>query len=262
MNVLLNNLPIWIVCCLFLLVALLVSLFGLYLFRRYGEAENLKKNHDVTGIIYGAVTIIYSLVLAFVIVAVWNDYEEINGDAGKEAAKLMGIISHSEELPDSVGGLIRKAVISYTQSVIDSEGNLVQTGVKEDATIHAMQYIRKVTFHSSAENEREQVILRLIHDDISDVADLRQDRLMLIHSHVPGLVWLVLIAGSFITIFFSYFFFVESTKFQYLVISFLTVMIAMCLFLVYVLDHPSIGSSRVTIQPFLDLIRTISSRTQ
>jgi predicted negative regulator of RcsB-dependent stress response len=58
-------------------------------------------NHDVTAVIYGVITLIYSLILAFVIVAVWQDYEEINTDITKEADKLRGIINHAEELPDS-----------------------------------------------------------------------------------------------------------------------------------------------------------------
>lgn len=254
MNELLHNWPTWLSCMLFITLLTLGAAAGLFIFRRLVKGEDLKKHHEVTGIIYNVITVIYSLVLAFVIIAVWQDYEDIYSDVSEEADKLSAIISHAQELPDSMGLVLMGAVKEYAQSVVDNEWDLMKSGRKDTNTVHAIQYIRKVTFETPASTPKEEVLLRLIHDDISEAFSLRQDRLTHIHSHVPGLVWMVLLVGSFISIFYSYFFFITSARFQYLITAFLTIMIGMCLFLVYMLDHPFAGSSKISSEPFQNIV--------
>jgi len=145
------------------------------------------------------------------------------------------------------------------QIVINKEWTAMEENKVNELTSNALQYVRKVTFTSPAETEKEQTVLRIIHDDVNEVSDLRQERLTRNHSHVPGLVWLVLITGSFITLIFSYFFFVEPFWLRVLTGVFLSGMIALCLFLVFMLDHPFIGSSRISDEPFRQVLNDLGS---
>jgi hypothetical protein len=84
----------------------------------------------------------------------------------------------------------------------------MQSGKSDRESINAITNIMRITFNAQVESQRELNILRVIHDDVGDVSDLRVDRLTHTHSHVPTLVWLVLITGSIISVIYSYFFFV------------------------------------------------------
>src|SRR5215471_12227352 len=121
MDKLLDTLPTWLACCLFVILCLIVYFAGMRIFRKTIEKDSLRKNHDVNGIFIGLIGVLYSLVLAFVIIAVWEDYEDINSEVAREASKLNDIISHSEELPDSIGQKIRTAILNYADVVVHKE---------------------------------------------------------------------------------------------------------------------------------------------
>ena len=84
---------------LFTLSCILISCIGLFLFRKISGEENLKRSNESTGIYIGVITILYSLVLAFVVTSIWNDYEENNTNIEAEAQKLADIYSYSNEFP-------------------------------------------------------------------------------------------------------------------------------------------------------------------
>jgi len=93
--------------------------------------------------------------------------------------------------------------------------------------------------------ESQQKVLNLVDDQIKDALDTRRQLFGYRQARVPGLVWLVLFTGTLLTIFCSFLFFVQPPKMHYLFVALLTCMIAMSLFLVYMLDNPFVGSSAV-----------------
>lgn len=250
MYFLLSHFPAGILCFLFVVASILVTCSGLSLLKRVISYETLKANHEVTGVIFGSISLIYTLVLAFVIIAVWNDYEELNGTIEQEADKLSGILVHTEELPDSFARPIQNAVREYAQLVVKNEW---QTESNRRVSNDYLQRLRQTLYKFHPSKESEQKTLDAIDEALSDAVDLRRELLNCNHSHVPGLVWMILIAGTLITIICSYLFFVEPRRLHYLFIALLTCMIAMSLFLVYMLDHPFEGSTHVSSRPFEEL---------
>src|SRR6185295_18582166 len=164
----------------------------------------------------------------------------------KETDKLSDIIVHGEELPDSIAALIRTSISEYAQLVIKNEWQT--EGEKRNSNAY-LQRLRLSLFKFHPAKDSEQKILDVIDDDLSAVSDLRRERLSHNHSHVPGLVWMILIAGTIITTLCSYLFFVEPKRLHYLFIALLNCMITMSLFLVYMLDHPFEGSTHVSSRP-------------
>ena len=71
---------------------------------------------------------------------------------------------------------------------------------------------------------------------------------------MPPVVWLVLLVGSVISISYTYFFGMKNIRAQYLIAASLTVTITMILFLIYILDHPFTGTSKVSAEPLKDVI--------
>ena len=56
------------------LVAVLVSLVGLALVRRMVPASRLAQHTDVAGYVYAVIGVIYAVILAFVVIAAWEEY--------------------------------------------------------------------------------------------------------------------------------------------------------------------------------------------
>src|SRR5215207_5057849 len=81
---------------------LLAAHGGLYAFDYWYKKKKLSHNNEVAGIVFSVLSLIYSLIVAFVIVAVWQNYEDLNQTIEKEADGLNNVLAHSTVLPDSL----------------------------------------------------------------------------------------------------------------------------------------------------------------
>jgi len=59
------------------------------------------------------------------------------------------------------------------------------------------------------------------------------------------------------TVLYTYFFGMKNIKAQYLITASLTVTITLILFLIYVLDHPFTGTSKVSLEPLRQVIEVM-----
>ena len=77
------------------------SIAGLCLVRWLVPLDRLQKNHEVAGVTFGVLGAFYGLVLAFVIVAAWERFNDANdGVAGCRATlKNSTIRGYAQEMP-------------------------------------------------------------------------------------------------------------------------------------------------------------------
>jgi hypothetical protein len=230
---------------------ILIAFLGLFIARKKLHRHMLEKNHEVAASVYEIAGIIYSLILAFVIVAVWENYGRINESIEKEAAKLGNIIVHADQLNDTIATHVKKEVLTYADEVVKNDW--YSEDIKR-IKITRLQKLRSHLYKFHPDKENEQRVLNILDDLIDDAIDLRHDRIANNESHVPELVWLILILGTGIAIVCSYLFSVEPAWLHYFYVLLLTSLIAMALFLIYMLDHPFEGSTQVSNLPFRELL--------
>jgi hypothetical protein len=239
------------------MLLIMASHGGLYLFEYWFKKKKLQHNNEVAGIVFGVLTLIYSLLIAFVIVAVWENYEDLNRTIEREADNLNTVVTHSNMLPDSLRMPVVIAIKGYCRKVVDEEWESPEDKVRfrQSALVGLRQLLFKVEVNSKA----QQHLFNLLDERLSDITNLRRERLSHTRSYVPHLVWTILIISSIMIITFSYFLHVESEQLKKIFLSFLWALIGMSLFLVYMLDHPFIGSSQVSKEPYEDIIAMLDA---
>lgn len=247
--------PTGILCLLFVVAIILISLTGLFIFNKWYWKYNPDHKNGIIGIIFSALSLIYSLLVAFVIVAVWQDYEELNNTIEQESDKLNSIIAHSSRLPDSIKTTLQKTVLNYCNNVVNKEWKMQEPDTRYQ--VSAIPALRLLVLSYQPQSKTQESVFSVLDENLSDISDMRRERLSHTRSHVPQLVWFVLQAGSIIVIIFSYLFNVASIRLKKICVSFLSGMIAMSLFLVYMLDHPFEGSTQVSMAPYKDIIQSI-----
>lgn len=238
-------------CALFVAVIVLLSLVGLYIFSRWWYSKNITRSNEFIGIFFGALSLIYSLLIAFVIIAVWEDYEELNQTVEKETDQLSSIISHTATLPDSLKIPVTNAIASYCNMVINEWS---QQKDHTDSSASAIPSLRLFLLQSQPQGRLQENVFNVVDENLSNISDLRRERLEHYRSHVPTLVWLILVAGSILVIVFSFFVYTESAQLKRIGVSFLSAMVAMSIFLVYTLDHPFSSSIRISEAPYKKVV--------
>lgn len=253
--------PIYAVlkCGLFVLMLALLTLVSHWLFQRnWGKKMQISGN-EFAGILFGAISLLYSLIIAFVIVAVWEDYEELNHTIEQESDKLNNIIAHSAELPDSLKIPLNNSLIHYCTQVLHDWS---VTGTDNYHPASALPKFRLSLLRAHPVGQFQENLYEILDDDLSDVSDLRRERLGHVRSHVPTLVWLILLAGTVLIIGFSFFIHTESVTLKRFGISCLSALVGMCIFLVYALDHPFTSSMQVSNEPYKNILLMLQHKSK
>jgi len=232
----------------------LVSQLGLYFFNLLNFWPQ-KQGNEVAGIMFGGISLIYSLVLAFVIVAVWGNYEDLGKTIETESDKLNGIMAHTATLPDSIKKPLSMALYNYCDQVIKEEWRMKKE--IEDDQPSAIPNLRMMLLKLDPADKVQAGIFTVIDTDLSAISDLRRDRLSHSRSQVPAMVWLVLKIGSIMLVVFSYFFVVPSQLLKRIYLFFLTSFIGLCMFLLYALDRPFDGPSAISFRPYQNIMLEI-----
>ena len=92
---------------------------------------------------------------------------------------------------------------------------------------------------------------------LNNMAQYRRMRIFAGNDTVPPVIWLVLLVGGVFAVSYTFFFGMKNIRAQYLITASLTVTVTSILFLIYVLDHPFTGTSRVSLDPLREAMVTM-----
>ena len=92
---------------------------------------------------------------------------------------------------------------------------------------------------------------------LNNLAQYRRMRIFAGNNTVPSVIWLVLLVGGIFAVSYTFFFGMKNIEAQYLLTTTLTVMISSILFLIFVLDHPFTGTSRVSLEPLTEAMAAV-----
>ena len=230
--------------------AMVVSVAGLALVQRLVSPELRKQHNDVAGFIYAVIGIVYAVLLALVVVAVWGDYEATRETTDREANELAEIFWLARELPEPQRDRLQELARTYAEVVIDDEWSLMAKGQASPRAWALTDEMRSSIYDFDPDTAAEQVLydrgLMLVHD----LVDQRRLRLLEAEAGIPRVLWGVLVVGGILVVGFTYLFGLENTRSHRLIIASLAVMIALVTSTIYALDHPFTGFTRVQPRAF------------
>src|SRR5262245_53765455 len=202
----------WLRLTVFVFAVNAVAVTGLLLVRRRINHAALARYNNVASAVFSIVGTLFTVLLAFVVIVVWESRDKADERAALEAGILGDLMRDAGLFPDPERTELRNELREYGQAVIDEEWPAM---VKGESSSHVWDVLnrlfesfsrlkptipREVNFHS-------QMLTRL-----NELSDHRRLRLLSADSKVPPLLWAVLIIGALITVGFSYFLGVEGDR--------------------------------------------------
>lgn len=240
-------------------VTTFLSLAGLYLVRRKYSAEVLKENHEVAAIIFNAFGLFYGVLVAFVVFVTWNGYDEATKNLQMEASQALDIYHIAASFPDSPKKVIQQGVRDYLSGVYNDELSKLEKGELELYSGGAHNSLKMLFAQVDAISIPNRELYGEALKCLNNLAQYRRMRIFAGNDTVPPVIWLVLLVGGLFAVSYTFFFGMKNIRAQYLITTTLTVTVTSILFLIYVLDHPFTGSSRVSFTPLTEAMATIKS---
>ena len=144
--------------------------------------------------------------------------------------------------------------MDYVTAVKDDELKRMSNG---EVTLHssgALPRLMDIFYQLDEKSIPNKALYAETLKRLNDLAEYRRLRIFANNDTVPPAIWLVLLVGGVFTVSYTFFFGMKNIKCQYLIATTLTVTIALILFLIYVLDHPFTGASKVSAEPLREVM--------
>jgi hypothetical protein len=239
----------------------LAALAGLELVQRLVPATSRQPHNDVAGFIYAALGVIYAVLLALVVIAVWEEYDAASETVEQEANALAEIFWLAHRLPEPEGPHLQELARSYAEEVSHNEWLLMEQGQAPlmtqtqgtPAGWTLIDEIRANLQEFQPQTPADEQLYAEGLDQVQRLADARRMRLVAAEEGVPAVLWGVLIFGGVAAIGFTYLFGMENTWAHRLMVLTLATVIGLVLFTIGAMEHPFSGGARIGTGAF-DLI--------
>jgi hypothetical protein len=252
---LVHEVPLWLEAVLVTAIAVLYSV-GLMLFvrRQYG-VERLAKNNEVAGFKFAVVGVFYAVLLAFVVIAVWEEFRATEAAVRDEAKAAVNLHRVSFALPVEGGGEIRKHLLNYTNDVREKEWSSMAFGEPSDVVVKDLDQLSKAIYGVRPQTWQELALYQDALRLLSVITDNRNERLDGAAGSMPKLLWFVLIVGGAITLGYPAFFGSSNPVAQILMTLALAALVALALLLALAFDFPFTGDVHISAYPFDEALK-------
>jgi uncharacterized protein DUF4239 len=237
-------------------VPVLGAVVGLVLVQRLVPPDLREEHNDVAGFIYAVLGVAYAVLLAFVVIAVWQDYKIAQANVESEANELAGVYFLASQLPEPERTRVQDLARTYARVVVEEEWPMMEQGQTSPRADSLVRELRLELLQFDPRNEGEQVLYERGLTQVHDVADARRLRLLQVREGIPDLLWVVLVGGGVITVCFTYLFGLKSNVAHALMVAALTLVICGILFTIAEIDYPFSGAVEIQPDAFREVLRS------
>src|SRR5690348_2537868 len=103
----LTNQSVWLSSFLLLVPPTLLAMAGPVIVRRFVKVQQLKINNEVAGFKFATVGVLYAVLLAFVVVVVWEKFNQAESEVAKEAGAAATVFRLSQGVDPERGAAIQ-----------------------------------------------------------------------------------------------------------------------------------------------------------
>jgi uncharacterized membrane protein len=225
------------------------------LVHRVAPAEG-RKGNEAIGTVFGVVGGLHAVVLAFVLISLFDSVGTVRDGARTEANSLVAVYWAADSLPEPNRGQIQETVRVYTRTVIDQEWPRMSDGGAVDNAGWTLLERMRAAIDGVPTND-DWLLDRKTEaaNQLWNVYQARQDRLTAAgHSGVSTVVWLALIIGSILSLSLPYLFDGPKLVTHMVIIGTLAGTIALLMFAIYQLQNPFSGGAMVGPDAFVSII--------
>jgi hypothetical protein len=213
---------------------------------RLWPAQKRRAHNELIGWQLTVLGTTYAVIVGFMLYTVWTNFGLADANSSAEANSLVNVYHLAEGLPAEQRTELRKTAIAYVDVVLHSEwpamerneGRFAATAQKEEM----WRILMAVKTASPTESTAEDHAI----SELSAMSENRRMRELASNSHLPGILWCVLLVGGFLTVVSGCMFGADNMTLHTLQVAFFSLLIALILIAIADIDQPFRGSVHVS----------------
>ncbi|MCX6004789.1 MAG: DUF4239 domain-containing protein [Chloroflexi bacterium] len=248
------NIPTWIIASSMIIIAIGTAVGGVLLVHHYVNVKTLKGHHDIAGPIFTTIGVIYAVMLSYVLIIVWQNFDRTSSNVVREANYYADIYRDSIGLSEPFRTQFRAATTEYLNSVIDDEWKILAKGERSLRTQELASKVWGLTGTYEPRTEGEKAFFAEMLGRMNDAGELRRQRILDAQTGIHPMLWFVLLFGGIITVVFSFFFGSDNLVAQLIMTTLLAVLIVLILFTILIMDFPFSGDMSISSSAFQQVL--------
>ena len=251
------DMPAWVFMPAATIASCLLAVGGLVFVRSRVARNDLITHNDVAGAILATIGTILAVLMSFMVLGVWQEYDGAAQNVQAEAGTLADLHHLADGFPNPFRDELKARVDKYIQLVINVEWPEMQRG-GESLRAHNTAYEIETLVSSFKPKNLNQANLHSNAITLTQkFLDARRQRIHDNEEAIPSVLWAGMLFIGFVTIVFSYYFRVDRPGAQYLMVIALAGVISLTFSIMAELDLPFRGDVSVSSISFQQAYNTI-----
>ncbi|HEY2473768.1 MAG TPA: hypothetical protein VGI19_03110 [Candidatus Cybelea sp.] len=257
----LSRVPILFALPLFVVLFAAVGIAAHALVRKFVTQKTLMEGHDVAGFILAVVGVLYSVVIGFLVGAVWSDFSAAQETSNQEAGFVSDTYNLAGLLEQPQHKELQRLIARYAIHVRDVELSL-HGNSGDQTSIHLLADAVRLAATMPPPSEsaglgrilENNTIRTEVLEGLRSIADARRERLVQAQDRLPPGMLEALTLGAAMVVAFAFFFGVDRFAKQMLMTALLAGLIGLFFGLVIELSLPYSGSIQISRDAWDDVI--------
>lgn len=248
------NTPNYLLMILFVIVAIIISLIGLYIFTISINKDFINGFNDSSTSIYiNTAAVVLAVVLAFIVSDEWQKYSESEYELEEEANVLYSLFKTTSNMTNSKN--IQSNIIQYINSIVNDEFPSMKDG-KLPSSRDVLSELEVNLLKYQPVSDKDYVLFDKSIDLLNEAVNLRNKRLQSSTVGIPKELWWVILFGCIIIVVMLWF--MSGSMASHMIMTSLLVAIyASLLFLAVAFDYPFRGDFSLSSDPFESILKMI-----
>ena len=164
-----------------------LAIGGMLLVRRSVTLSTLENHNQVAGYIYGVVGVVYAVLLAFIVIVVWQQHTQVQIHVEREANQLGDLYRNTRVFPEEIRTRLQNQIRAYSRIVVEKEWPaMTKDETSPDAWV-AINQLWRAYQQVEARNDHERLWYAKSIDQLERLGDYRRLRLLSNRAAVPVL---------------------------------------------------------------------------
>jgi hypothetical protein len=252
-------LPLWLLAVLLIGGGTVVGAAGLYLVRWRFKSPPFEGN-DVAGFIYTNLGVVYAVLLAFIVIIVWQGFTDAERNAAEESAIIIALYRDTAIYPEPRRDLLRQKLRAYTAAVAEDEWQTMSNGQASLKARAALGELWQAYLGERPNTLADSVLYTEASRRLNDMSTKRTARILSSSSGLSPILWLMLGAGGVVMVGSTYLFATRSLVMHAIMAGLLSGLVGASLLVIVALDHPFTGDVRVSSESFDHALAVFENR--
>jgi hypothetical protein len=214
---------------------------------RLGRNETITHN-DVAGPVLTIIGTLLAVMMSFMVVGVWQEYDNAAQTAQQEASALSDLHHLASAYPQPEQSRLQNAIDRYIQLVLNEEWPAMRRGGESRVAHDAAYEIEDLLVQWQPRSLHDQALQDRGEGLAGTFLDNRRNRILANRQGIPIVLWATMLFTGALTVLFSFYFRVDRPTAHYIMVITESSIIALIFSLIAELDYPFRGD--IAIDPY------------